>query len=340
MQVAGLDIGYGNVKLTAGRNAVDKKIVCHAFPAIAPLASNGDLSGGVMGRRNTITVEVDGTRFEVGPDAHLLQRAAARERTLRPDYSQTPQYLALVRGALHYAGKTRLDFVVVGLPVSTYSQHRDALRKLTVGKHQVGERTIEVCDARVVPQPLGGFFDHSVQTQRVAQMTKQTNLLIDVGFYTLDWLATEGVKAIDSRSGAANDGGMASVLASVARAFAAEHGCTVEELGAPDRLDAALRGESIYRFAGNEVTDLRPYQGEAQARARQAISELRQNVGTLNDIDNIVLCGGGAAFYAPLLKAELNRNVEIVVDPVFANVRGFHLLAEREARAKAERRAA
>ena len=81
--VRAIDVGYGNTKFTTLVTGSD--IQCGLFPSLAPQASTGpDLAAGLMQRRNTVVVEVEGVKYEVGKDARLAQDAS-HGRVLDPD---------------------------------------------------------------------------------------------------------------------------------------------------------------------------------------------------------------------------------------------------------------
>lgn len=79
-------------------------------------------------------------------------------------------------------------------------------------------KSITVGMVRVIPQPLGAFFEYSIQNLKYEQMKKQQNLIIDSGFFTFDWLLCAGQSTNDKRSGSVNHG-MSSVLMSIAEAI-------------------------------------------------------------------------------------------------------------------------
>ena len=72
-------------------------------------------------------------------------------------------------------------------------------------------------------------------------------------------------------------------------------------------------------------------------KARQFVNVLANKVGNNGlDIDNIVLAGGGAAFFHDVIKDKFSKHkIVIAEDPVFSNVRGFQLAGEQWAK-KAE----
>lgn len=327
--VRAIDIGYGNTKFTVS-HVPGGDVDCKMFPSLAPQASNnGDLGAGMLAKRETVCVNVDGVHYEVGPDSELAQGGMARNRVLRADYCKSDAYMALLRGALNYMGVSKIDLLALGLPVSTYGGFKKELSELAIGSHKCGNRTVHVDNVSVYPQPLGGFFDYAVRSKLFAQMSREINLLIDPGFFTLDWLLTSGIKTLDGRSGAANDGGMGSILSLIAKAIARDCDCDETELGDVARVDAALRGEVSLRLFG-ETIDVDKYRIIGLAKAEEAINTMMHSVGRTGDIVNVILVGGGSHFYKDPIQAKFPKHKIIVAhDPLFANVRGFQLIAEQ-----------
>lgn len=327
--VRAIDIGYGNTKLTLS-HIPGRDVECKMFPSLTPQATtNGDLGAGMLARRDTIRVEVGGVTYEVGPDAELAQGGIARNRHLLADYCRSDAYMALLKGALSYMGVSNIDLLTLGLPVSTYSQFKMELMERARGTHECGNRKVTVKNVRVYPQPLGGFFDYAIRSRLFQQMSQETNLLIDPGFYTLDWLMTHGLKTIDARSGAANDGGMGSILRVIAKAIAKDAGVDETELGEVARLDNALRGGAKLRLFGEDI-DIEKYRAIGIAKADEAINHMMHTIGRTGDIGNIILVGGGAHFYAGPLKERFPKHkIAVAHDPVFANARGFQLIGEQ-----------
>ena len=330
--VRALDVGYGNTKYVAFHTH-GEEIQCALFPSVAPQASAGpDLSAGVFQRRNTVVVDVSGVKYEVGKDAKLAQ-GTNFGRVLTADYSLTDTYLALARGALFFMGVPEIDFLVVGLPVNAVEQYGAQVTSRMIGQHilpKVGSDTettiVVVKDVRVVPQPIGAFFDHSVRNNMYSRMKTQINLLIDPGYYTLDWVVAHGIKPVTSRSGS-HAGGMSAVLAAMGEAISKDLGVQLADLSG---IDEAIRLGVNPRFFGKEY-DISEYLKVGQAAAQQGINMLANKVGASGvDIDNIILAGGGAEFFKPLIQEKFPRHeVSIAKDPVFANVRGFQLAGQQ-----------
>ena len=334
--VRSVDVGYGNVKFVTGHQR-GQEVICSLFPSVAPQASGApDLGAGVLQKFNTVVVEVNGVKFEVGKDAEHVQDASFG-RVLDRAYPTTDTYMALLRGALYYMGEPEIESLVLGLPVNTLDDFKAHLEKAVPGVHAVPNirrnvdakadpvLKVNVKSVRVFPQPLGAFFDHAIRKQLFNQMKAQTNLIVDVGYFTVDWLMTHGLKTIKPRSGA-HSGGMSAILAAIGEAMGRDH---KTQITSHHRLDEAIRGGSNkLRIFGKEE-DISRYMPIGKAKAREFLSIMVNKVGDGADIDNIILSGGGSSFFLDLMQERFPKH-EIVIakDPVFANVRGFQLAGE------------
>ncbi|PLX74809.1 MAG: hypothetical protein C0607_09940 [Azoarcus sp.] len=331
--VRAIDVGFGNTKHTLFRPKRGE-ITCDFFPSIAPpMQSSGkiDLAGQLYQRHNVVNVRVGNVTYVVGKDAYLSQDASFG-RTLDQSYAMSDAYMALVRGAIAYMNVPRIDVLVVGLPVNTHHELSEALADRLTGFHPIpgpegSEVEIEVGHVMVLPQPVGGFFDYSTRNKVYATLSKQVNLLIDPGYYTLDWVVAHGIKMVNTRSDA-HEGGMSSILASIADKISQEIKTPIKDC---TRIDDAIRTGTNPRFNGKEF-DLSEVIHVGEEKARQFISVLANKVGSAVDIDNIILVGGGAAFLQDEIQARFpNHTITIADDPVFANVRGFQLAGEQYA---------
>jgi plasmid segregation protein ParM len=100
--VRAIDVGYRYTKWVAG--VEDGHVHCKCFPSVAPLETRRDLAEALGRKRKTVVIEVDGLRYEVGPDA-LLAQETSPSQNMDDDFALTPEYLALVRGALRREGR-------------------------------------------------------------------------------------------------------------------------------------------------------------------------------------------------------------------------------------------
>jgi plasmid segregation protein ParM len=344
--VRAVDVGYGNTKYVL-EHQHGNEVVCALFPSLAPQASQSpDLGVGVLKRRNSVTVDVNGIRYEVGKDAHLAQDST-HGRILDSSYPASDPYLALIRGAMFYMGVTEIDLLVVGLPVTNFVAYKDTMSERLVGTHLIPNvknivmeddsvpKMVEVTvkKVQVLPQPLGAFFDYSIRSNLYSEMKNQMNLLIDPGYYTLDWLLAHGTKPIEARSGG-HEGGMSAILTSIADSVGKKIGARITDLSS---IDVAVRTGKSPRFFGKEE-DISSHIAEGKAKARQFISVLANKVGSGIDVDNIILAGGGAEFFKEAIQDKFPKhNLIVTREPVFANVRGFQIAGEEWVKAAAVR---
>lgn len=114
--VFAIDVGYGNTKYAY--RAASGTVAAGMFPSLAPLAASRALAGygeGVLKSRKVATVIVDQIEYEVGPDVSLTAAYGKTGRALADDYVLTNNYAALLFGAIHFAGVTHIDRLVLGL---------------------------------------------------------------------------------------------------------------------------------------------------------------------------------------------------------------------------------
>lgn len=329
--IRAVDVGYGNTKYSLSHSR-GGEIPCGVFASIVAPAMEGDLSDGAIARRNTAVVHVNGCDYEVGPDAELVTTAHAT-RVLHSEFIGTSEYLALLRGALHYMEVQTVDLLVAGLPVSFVTDKAVELRKLAEGTHVLSpKRSVRVDKALVLAQPLGGLAYHAMTRGLYGRFLHTRNLIIDPGYYTVDWITTKGIQPLPKRCGSFS-GGVDAVTRAVARAVANEERIPLDELPLHD---AALRDGYLTLFGRR--TPLQPRHLEAaRSVTEQAAHAIANSVGVGRDIEAILLVGGGADLYRDTVARRFPRHtVEIVPEPVFANVRGFQLIGEEVARRRLE----
>lgn len=322
--VRAVDVGYRNTKFTLGR-APDGALRTMLIPSLATPADLGaDLGANVAARRNTVLVTADGIRFEAGPDVALAM-GLNENPVLHAQYTETPEHLALLRAAMHYMDVSEIDLLVVGLPVARLATHKAALARKLIGVHPVGSgRTVLVKDVRVLPQPIGGFLYHVASQPDARELQRDTILIIDPGFLTVDWVVAQGLQPIGKRSGH-HDSGVSAVLARMAAAISRDQRIDYKDLRA---LDHGVRTGHFKLFG--EPLDLASYLADASAVMNIAVNALVSSAGDARDIGAIVLVGGGASLFLPAIQRRYPRHaIHVVEDPVFANVRGFHIAGER-----------
>ena len=326
MTVAAIDVGYGNVKYTKGREG--EKIKCGHFPSVAPMSSGIDIGSDALSRKDVTKIVVGGVDYIVGNDA-LLSLKGASGRVLSADYPERDCYLALALGALAYMKQPKIDMLVTGLPVNFYRQYREKLTERLTGLHKFPDgREVEIDRAWVIPQPVGGFLNYAMEAGVYGSLRESNCLVIDIGFYTVDWLVCRGLKVIDERSGSV-PGGMSKLLESLAVHLTNELGEPFEDI---NRLDIALNNRNQLDWYGKKF-DFSHLMPKIYPIISSACESITSNVGTLSDIAKVVVVGGGAKHYLHGIRRICHQNdIAEVDESIYANVRGFMIAGEQKVR--------
>jgi plasmid segregation protein ParM len=318
--VRAIDIGYGNTKFVTEAHA--HGVECGVFPSCAPAESRsamGDESG-LMSRSNDI-VTVGGMRYEVGSDTHLFEEP----RILHEDYTQTSEYLALYKAALGKMGVSQIDVLVTGLPVAHLERRKGSVQEQFRGSHVTGDgSTVFVRQVQVIAQPMGGLLDHCIDRGGAWQVDRSMkHLLVDPGYYTLDWVIAEGLKEVPKRSGSYATG-VSHVLAQVAAEIGKATNHPFDDL---NKLDDGIRAGRM-RVRGTTL-ELGTYKPSIKTVWGPALHALKNSVGDGRAFDEIFVVGGGAHLLERHLQELFpDHPLKVSRDPVYANVRGFQYLGE------------
>jgi plasmid segregation protein ParM len=325
--VRAIDLGWGYTKYSH-LDVETEKLVFSSFPSLAPRHAGLDMSMSILGKRDTAVIDVEGTKYEVGPDSGDLDNNDA-SRNLNDHYIQTEQYKAVFFGALHYIGEPVIDLLVAGLPLSNM-QSAGKLKELMIGTHKIsGDRTVEVKDALILPQPLGGLY-YCLSLGKARKdfefLGEEVNLVIDPGFLTFDFLLSNGEKVIENRSNA-HTGGVSKVLRSIAESISNKFEIKYDNLSAIDR---GLRRRKLKINGATE--DLEDHIKNTKSVLEGSVNYMKNIVGDGSDIDNIILLGGGASIYQRTIAAFYPKHTLVTLeDSQSANVQGFQLAGEKYA---------
>jgi len=314
--IRSIDLGYGNIKFVTGLES-DGTPICRLFPSLAPIATANSLESGPFQSRDTVRVQVNDATYEVGPDVRLaLKGYSASDRT--KSFVETDAYLARFRGALAYMGVSRIDLLVLGLPVEDYEENKHLLAGLAKGEHPLPDgKKVFIDKVMVFAQPMGGFYNFLQAHSKEHQIRNRYTLVIDPGYVTLDWVFADGFNPVNARSGS-YPGGVSKILEEIGNAL--------KDKNLP-RIDEGLRTND-YTIHGKKV-DLRPYLENAKPAIEEAVVAMANSVGDTAEISRIVLVGGGAFLYQPAIEKRF-KGIEVLRDKgsVFSNVRGFQFIGE------------
>lgn len=314
-----IEVGFGNTAVTTGVSADGKpEILC--FPStVAKVDRNkNDLSAGLVSR-NTKRVNIDGSEYEIGPEAHLATSNTTVSNR-NSEYIYSSDYQALLLGAMSYLDDDVIDLMVVGLPVNNWAKSND-LKALVVGEHAVGDRTITIKRCWCIPQPLGGLLYHgaNLTKEEFSELAQSNVVSVDPGMLTFDWLVSRGLKLNNARSGAV-DLGMSNVLRRI--------GEEVESTFNINRIPTELIDNAFWKHEGKLKIAGRTYPfpvcrkedteygvefdftGVIARETESAVTEMVNNVGNGVDIELFILMGGAAKVFLPAIqKAYPNHNV-------------------------------
>lgn len=326
----GLDIGYSNLKVQAGERGSPSPFV---LPAGA--GPKNRLSRGLLGDSEYPEVLVDGTIWVGGVEPGQIE-ASARE--LHEDYAGTDAYRALALSALSVIGRDHVDHLVTGLPVDHYGSQsrRQRLQKMLTGQIRLNHhRQVYVHQVTVLPQPAGAFMDQlaSLPAGDLRVLREGKVVVLDPGFYSVDWVILEGGNVRASSSGTSQQA-MSTVLENAAKQICSEHG---KGAVTPQKLESAIRqGRSSVLAFGQEL-DFRPYLDSVREDiTHSALSSLRSRMRDQEDSapDMVILTGGGARAYQRAAREAFPNSRLLLPDhPVTSNAKGFWEYAVEHAEA-------
>ena len=168
--VRAVDVGSGNTKFVTAASGAD--IRCVSFPSVAYPSSDGLPSWPSGDRRKTTFIPIGALFYEVGPEV-ALAADTFRAKQLHDEYTESPEYMALLRGALGMMKVSHIDLLVVGLPVALFAVKKAALEKAMTGKHDVGDgKTVTVAKALAVAQPQGALVHYASVHQKMAEIER------------------------------------------------------------------------------------------------------------------------------------------------------------------------
>ncbi|MFM0386931.1 PRTRC system protein D [Paraburkholderia dipogonis] len=322
--VFAVDVGYGNTKYAY--RAASGTIAADMFPSLAPLSASRSLSGygdSVLASRKVATIVIDEIEYEVGPDVALTAAYGNTGRALTNDFVLSDNYAALLAGAMHFAGVTHIERLVLGLPVHNMQKYADALKQRFTGDLEFGGARVRVDKVVVIPQPLGSLVSASSNRQKEFGRDS-AHLVIDVGYFTTDWVYANGFTMDDKRSGGM-PGGASQIYQRIAGLLARDQDEQVDDL---ERIDKALRERKPFFYYGSDI-DLDPYLEKSQPLIAGVVKEMQNNVGQLTNVRSIILSGGGAALYASAIRKAFPRvTLEVIDAPCLANAKGFLVVGE------------
>ncbi|ROZ74946.1 plasmid segregation protein ParM domain-containing protein [Ramlibacter sp. WS9] len=341
--VRAIDIGHSNTKYTLGRkdSGNGNAIKTAMFTSIAPRVAKTQTINTTGAQRSSASIiGVGDADYWVGPGA-ASQAGGSEPRFVNDDYCLSPKYHALMLGALNEMAQEEgaghelmIEQLVLGLPLTTYVRHADALRSRMTGEHRIGRagestlRQVTIKDVSVLVQPHGALMN--LGTSRFAALSG-LNLVVDAGGGTLDWFMTRGTEPNWAKSGAHAKGMLHCGLA-VADGIKKSWRNQFEVM---DTIDLALRTNAESFTVSGHDYPLAAHRADVEAVLAESVNSLLESTGDLDGVSRILFVGGGARLFHDYMKRafpRLQRVMTIDSDPVFANLLGFHIAGEYQLR--------
>lgn len=328
--IRAIDLGYGNTKFSKGHMGSHDIPVGH-FPSLAPIMqSNGSIDIGLGGNIDIKNVRVNNVNYSVGKDVSTIIDNRYSSPT-HYDYTHTNEYLALNYGALLSMGLREIDHLMVGLPMHLINSRKKHVEKALTGKIWLNENTsVTIKHIKVIPQPMGGFFQYLSQNNLLQsdEIYESRNLIIDPGYFTFDWVVTNGLNVNEQLSGAV-EGGMSEVLTRISKELEKdpELNPTQTRLNNLHMIDKGIVSNNLI-LNGHRV-DIQNYLTNAHEYTQNILNNMLNKIGSGTDIHNIILVGGPAPLFQQAISARFpGRNIHILSEPMYANVRGFQIIGE------------
>jgi len=336
-KVRAVDVGYFNTKITLGRNESAGLIETQIFPSMTTRFNGTLLDSPGMSALDIYIVDVgeSKTRFAVGKDVGFVM-TGKEKRLTSEHYCTSMEYSALFKGALHEIAKAEgypplliIEKLVLGLPLNTYQTFHNKLVANAKGFHSLKTKDgkdclVKVIDVHVIVQPQGALINCSM---KLNQPIQGWQLVLDPGGGTLDWFLTKGNVPSWSRSGAYPKS-MLSCSTDVARKLNPkwQHQPEIIEI-----IDKAICDHAASFKIGPDIFSTNNIWNTVDAAFEEPFNAMLESIGETDVIEKILVTGGaGKVLHRHMLKfhPELARKVVMDDDPVFSNVRGFHMIGE------------
>lgn len=324
MQLLGLDIGYGFVKVTDGEYG-------YVFPSVVGTGHTKSVYRTIdqVERINNLRVIINGHVYFVGKAA--LRHSKFAVRNLSETRVQDDDFKVLFLTALTFFCQNREgEFkIVTGLPPGRM-HHADELvnrykRDYSISfysRNGLQEVLIRIADLEIVPQPLGTYWSQALDLRGRDKGHLRGRIgIIDIGFRTTDLAAVEDGEFIPSNSYTIPVG-MADTYNEIGDQIASDYGLERESLGLDE---AVIKG--VINVAGRPV-DITGICNEAfQRLANKILPEVMSKWRVL-EYDRVLVSGGGGQSLKSYILGQLPQ-AELVGNPGTANSRGYLSWANR-----------
>lgn len=221
--------------------------------------------------------------------------------------------------------------VVTGLPASHYRDHsaKQSILKALSGSHKVyvndEARYFVVEKVHIVLQPYAAILsvicdEYGNIREGMEELTKTSNVVIDVGWGTTDVAVMDGVKLLDIER---VDYSMLDAYKMIEKELRLDPELTSLNF-TPFELEAQIRDKDTFTKGGGtyEVSEIKH---KAFRDTANMIMRSIKNKIPLKEFDNVFFAGGGVAAMSKYLASQMeSKNARRIKDPQMAIVRGLY----------------
>lgn len=314
MKIAGIDIGFGDVKVVSDELMDGNDGIMVSFPSLVAFAQEESFR---LDDREAVPVQAGNKKYYVGEDA----RKSDHQIDLKfRDWIKEDEYIALYKKALTFIQPGN-HTVVTGLPVSEFKACRDDLKKRLLGEFKINGNTYNVADVKVMPQPFGSFFNYALKPDGSLADNNgfsESIGIIDIGFRTSDFILVEaGRFKEDGSSGTIENAGVSNLIDRLKVRIDEAFGVELPVM----RVREALKTKEIKAY-GEMRSISQMIDEEAAVLARLIVNRARTYWKSGGHIDTLLLVGGGAEIFRPYIEKAYRHSVVSRV-PAFSNSIGY-----------------
>jgi len=293
-RIVSIDVGNGFTKAISSTQTV-------CFPSVIA-EEQGAIDFEGFNPNHDFVIEYEGRRYALGETAWKL----GRMRVTAMDRSRvgTPFYKTLFAGALASVVQQPAQVsVVLSLPIQWYAD-RESVKERMAGEYTVGfggrklvyqvEREL----LRIVPEGFGTIASMVLDKTGKIENRSLANSrvgVVDIGTKTTDFMYFDALEIYPAKSG-----GLTTALSDVWRMVAEEVSKHVGRNLELHEIDDAMH-TGYFKHRGRRV-DISEWRDNAlQALANAISGEIKSLWSGGDEVDNVILTGGGAIFVYPFL---------------------------------------
>ncbi|MEM4134727.1 MAG: ParM/StbA family protein, partial [Candidatus Micrarchaeia archaeon] len=311
MSFAGIDIGYGFTKVVFGNN--NENLIFQTT------VSKYVRSEKIFNRVPEV-ISVNEQDYLVGPETTPSWR-------VDKEFVGSNEYFAVIGYCLAqiYKRNISLSGIALGLPPALFNDRKIIFLRNALEKAEIKlNKTLLPIPEKIIfiPQGVGAYIDFLV---RNPEYQRQSVIVIDIGYYTLDIVFIDKGQFIPYTA-KSYPAGIEGLFNKICDELSNRYGNFANNTIA----EVILQKGSFtyfgkeYKFDASEI--LRDYYiPKVTLKLKEYANFLRNEEFNLDSISAIVVAGGGAVYLKNILEDAI-----VLPEPQFANARGYKIYVEQD----------